>query len=108
MTEQQEEQFRFIGMKGIEAPYKVSLGPTGVASHILTKILFRTRSDRHILPALRDFRQQSFWENSMLDIDGFLTSTQFITQLASFITAILTALLGSVVSGVFGSGGAGL
>ena len=44
----------------------------------------------------------------MLDIDGFLTSTQFITQLASFITAILTALLGSVVSGFFGPGGSGV
>jgi hypothetical protein len=41
----------------------------------------------------------------MLDIDGFLTSTQFITQLASFITAILTALLGSIVSGFLGTGG---
>lgn len=41
----------------------------------------------------------------MLDIDGFLTSTQFISQLASFITAILSAFLGSVVAGLLGAGG---
>ena len=45
----------------------------------------------------------------MLDIDGFLTSNQFVTQLATFITAILTALLGSIVTGFFGgTGGTGL
>ncbi len=29
----------------------------------------------------------------MLDIDGFLTSSQFLSQLASLITAILTAFV---------------
>lgn len=41
----------------------------------------------------------------MLDIDGFLTSTQFITQLASFITAILSAFLGTIVTGFLGGTG---
>jgi len=35
----------------------------------------------------------------MLDIDGFLTSTEFIAQLASFITAILTAFITSMLTG---------
>lgn len=35
----------------------------------------------------------------MLDINGFLTSTEFVAQLASIITAILTALLGSLFAG---------
>ena len=36
-----------------------------------------------------------------LDIDGFLTSTQFVTQLASFLSAIITAFL----AGILGLGG---
>lgn len=35
----------------------------------------------------------------MLDIDGFLTSTEFIAQLASFITAILTAWISNLLVG---------
>ena len=35
----------------------------------------------------------------MLDIDGFLTSTEFIAQLASFITAIFTAFFTSLLTG---------
>ena len=44
-------------------------------------------------------------EFPMLDIDGFLTSTQFVTQLASFITAIVTAFLGSFLSELLGGSG---
>ncbi len=39
----------------------------------------------------------------MLDISGFLTSTIFVTQLASFITAILTALIGGFLTGGTGT-----
>ena len=35
------------------------------------------------------------------DIDGFFTSTQFVTQLATFVTAVLSALLGQLVQGFF-------
>jgi len=38
----------------------------------------------------------------MLDIDGFLTSNQFVTQLATFVTAILTALLSGIFSSLLG------
>lgn len=37
----------------------------------------------------------------MLDINGFLNSTEFLAQLASIITAILSALFGSFLSGFF-------
>lgn len=42
----------------------------------------------------------------MLDIDGFLTSPEFVSQLASFITAIFTAFLGGIISNFFGGAGA--
>jgi hypothetical protein len=42
-------------------------------------------------------------ETEMLDISGFLTSSEFLTQLASLITAILTAFMSQFV-GVFFSG----
>jgi len=35
------------------------------------------------------------------DIDGFFTSQEFVAQLATFITAILSALVGQFVSGFF-------
>ena len=38
-----------------------------------------------------------------LDIDGFLTSTEFVSQLASLIAAIITAFLAGVL-GLTGSG----
>ena len=41
-----------------------------------------------------------------LDIGGFLTSTEFLTQLASIITAVITTLLGEVLAGIFGGTGA--
>ncbi len=45
----------------------------------------------------------------MLDIDGFLTSTEFVSQLALFISAIVSAFLGSILTGFFGgTGGTGL
>lgn len=37
-----------------------------------------------------------------LGIGGFLTSTEFIAQLASFITALFSAILGEFVFGLFG------
>jgi hypothetical protein len=42
----------------------------------------------------------------MLDIDGFLTSTEFISQLATFLTAIWTAFFGSVLTNWLGTGAA--
>ena len=46
----------------------------------------------------------TFWiEIEMLDISGFLTSSEFLTQLASLITAILTAFVSQFV-GVFLNG----
>lgn len=39
----------------------------------------------------------------MLDINGFLTSYVFVSQLASFLTAIITALLGGVLTTWLGS-----
>jgi hypothetical protein len=38
----------------------------------------------------------------MLDIDGFLTSTEFLGQIASIIVAILTALVGNLIGTLFG------
>ncbi len=38
-----------------------------------------------------------------LDLNGFFASTEFLGQLAGFIVAILSALFGSVVSGLFSS-----
>ena len=38
----------------------------------------------------------------MLDIEGFLTSTEFVSQLASFIAAIVTAFLGNVLTEFLG------
>lgn len=35
----------------------------------------------------------------MLDIDGFLTSPQFLTQLASFLTTIFTAFFSVLLFG---------
>jgi len=40
-----------------------------------------------------------------LDIGGFLTSVDFLTQLASIITAVFTTLLGEVLANVFGGTG---
>ena len=37
----------------------------------------------------------------MPDWDGFLTSTEFVAQVASIVVAILTAVLGELVAGVF-------
>ena len=38
-----------------------------------------------------------------LDIDGFLTSTEFLAQIASIIVAVLTTLFGNFIGGVFGA-----
>ena len=38
----------------------------------------------------------------MFDFDGFVTSTGFITQIASIIAAVLTAILGDLIIGLFG------
>lgn len=37
----------------------------------------------------------------MLDLDGFFTSTEFFSAIASIITALLTSLLGEFVNGLF-------
>jgi len=39
----------------------------------------------------------------MLDVGGFLTSSQFLTQLASLITAILTAVMSQFLGILFKS-----
>ncbi|MFQ5462118.1 MAG: hypothetical protein ACE5E5_05765 [Phycisphaerae bacterium] len=36
-----------------------------------------------------------------LDLNGFFYSTEFLSQLAGFIVAILSAVFGSLVSGLF-------
>ena len=36
-----------------------------------------------------------------LDIDGFLLSTEFITQLAALISGLISFLLGEVIAGFF-------
>ena len=38
----------------------------------------------------------------MFDIGGFLTSMEFVSQIASIITAVLTALFGEIIAGFFG------
>ncbi len=38
-----------------------------------------------------------------MDIDGFLLSTEFLSSIASIITAILSALFSSLLGGVFPS-----
>lgn len=38
----------------------------------------------------------------MLDIGGFLTSTEFLTQIASIITTILVALASQIITALFG------
>ena len=40
--------------------------------------------------------------NIMLDIGGFLTSVEFLTQLATFITALLTGILQMFIVGSAG------
>jgi len=37
----------------------------------------------------------------MLDLDGFFTSLEFVTQLASIISAILSALFGEFFASLF-------
>ena len=37
----------------------------------------------------------------MLDIGGFLTSTEFLSQLALIITAVLSAIFDGLISGLF-------
>lgn len=39
----------------------------------------------------------------MFDIDGFLTSTGFLSQLAALITALLSSLVGDLIAGFFGA-----
>jgi len=39
----------------------------------------------------------------MLDLSGFFTGTSFLTQLAGFITAILSAIFGDFLAGLFGA-----
>jgi len=38
-----------------------------------------------------------------LDLNGFLFSTEFLSQLAGFIVAILSAVFGNFVGGLFSS-----
>ena len=38
----------------------------------------------------------------MLDIAGFLTSTEFLSQLALLITTLVSTLLGGIISALFG------
>jgi hypothetical protein len=38
----------------------------------------------------------------MLNIDGYLTSTEFLLQLATFISGILSAILGGWIASLFG------
>jgi len=37
----------------------------------------------------------------MWDIDGYLTSTEFVAQLASFIAAIFSALFSTLIADLF-------
>ncbi|MGB2986361.1 MAG: hypothetical protein WBE26_10805 [Phycisphaerae bacterium] len=39
----------------------------------------------------------------MLDIGGFLTSTEFLAQIASIIVAVFTALIGNLIGSLFGT-----
>lgn len=38
----------------------------------------------------------------MWDIQGFLTSTEFLTQLAGLLSAVFSAIAGSIINGIFG------
>ncbi len=38
----------------------------------------------------------------MLDIGGFLSSTEFLAQIAAIIAAVLTAIVGDFISRLFG------
>ena len=38
----------------------------------------------------------------MLDIDGFLTSTEFLVRLAVLISAVFSAIIGNFINSVFG------
>ncbi len=40
-----------------------------------------------------------------MDIDGFLTSTEFLTQIASILTAILSALFSGLLGNIFPTSG---
>ena len=37
----------------------------------------------------------------MLDMGGFLTSTEFLSQIASIISAVLTFLVGDLIASLF-------
>jgi len=37
-----------------------------------------------------------------LDIGGFLTSSEFLTQIAAIISELLSAIFGTLISGLFG------
>ncbi len=39
----------------------------------------------------------------MLDIDGYLTSPEFLAQIAALIATILSTVLGQFISGLFSS-----
>ncbi len=55
--------------------------------------MFRRRVDLTVLWSLCE----------MFDIGGFLTSMGFLGQLASILTAILTALVGDFITNLFAS-----
>jgi len=38
----------------------------------------------------------------MFDIEGFLTSSEFLTQVAGIFTAIFVALAEGIINGIFG------
>ena len=38
----------------------------------------------------------------MLDIGGFLTSTEFLVRLAALISAVFSAIIGGIINSVFG------
>lgn len=38
----------------------------------------------------------------MLDIDGFLTSTEFLATLAGFVTYLISTFLNGLLGGLFG------
>jgi|GEM_PF-3003099 len=49
--------------------------------------------------------QRFHWSAKMLDINGFLTSTEFVAQIAAIFTAVFSAIFGQFLAGLF-SGGA--
>jgi len=51
------------------------------------------------------YAQPALWRKRMLnlDIDGFLTSTQFLATLAGFLTAIISAVFTNFIGGIFGT-----